>query len=316
VLPAPSAFSLACARLGWPLAQVECLTLHGRPLGLLHPALQPGNRVLALSNDGQTPAQVARLLCDRGYGASEMTVLEHMGGPKERVFTALAKDWPTAARADFNTLALHCQGDPDGALLPRTPGLPNDAFRADGQITKQEVRAATLAALGPTPNAVLWDVGAGCGSVAVEWMRAARNSHAIAVEHKPHRLAFLADNAQNLGAALMEIVAGKAPEALSGLTRPDAIFIGGGLTHAGLFDACWDALKPGGRLVANVVTLDGEQRLLALRQAWGGSLTRISIAQAEPIGGFLGWRPAMPITQWRLVKPHQSGSLTTNLDNK
>ncbi|MGO1118251.1 precorrin-6y C5,15-methyltransferase (decarboxylating) subunit CbiE [Rhodovibrionaceae bacterium A322] len=308
VLPSPSAFSLACARLGWPLAQVECLTLHGRPLGLLQPALQPGNKILALSNDGQTPALAARLLCDNGYGESIITVLAHMGGTKEEMFSASAKDWPDAPCADFNTLAIDCQSDPEGALLPRSPGLPNDAFRADGQITKREVRAATLAALGPTPGALLWDVGAGCGSVAVEWMRAALNSQAIAIEHKDKRLAFLADNAQNLGAGLMKIVKGKAPEALEDLAAPDAIFIGGGLTCDGLFERCWQALKPGGRLVANVVTLDGEQRVLALQQALGGSLTKIAVSHAEPIGPFQGWRPAMTVTQWALRKPYHSSS--------
>ncbi len=303
VIPAQSAFSLACARLGWSLPDIETLTLHGRPPETLGAYLFPGARLLALTEDGGTPVQAAELLRDAGYGESRMTVLEHLGGAEENSVTGTASDWADRRCADLNTLAIECVAGPDTALLPRVPGLPDEAFRHDGQLTKREVRAATLAALAPIPGQRLWDVGAGCGSIGIEWMRAARHSSAIAIERHPERLVLIADNAAALGAPRLQIVEGGAPDALDGLEAPDAVFIGGGLTTDGLFERCWEALGPGGRLVANVVTLEGETQLLALHGHHGGSLTRIAISRAEPVGPYHGWRPLMPVTQWAVRKP-------------
>ncbi len=303
VVPAPSAFSLACARLGWPMADVEAVTLHGRPVELLHSHIQPGAKLVALSEDGATPGKVAGLLRERGYGASKISVLEHMGGKAEWVLSSTADQWPEGTSADFNTIAVECVAGSDALHLPRVPGLPDDAFEHDGQMTKREVRAMTLAALGPTPHACLWDVGAGCGSVAIEWMRAAHGASAVAIERNEDRRAMAAANALALGTPTLRIVAGEAPAALDGLPQPDAIFIGGGISNDGLAEACWNALAPGGRIVANVVTVEGEARVSALRDARGGELVRVAVSRADRVGPYLGWRPMMPVTQWQAVKP-------------
>jgi precorrin-6Y C5,15-methyltransferase (decarboxylating) len=303
ILPGRSAFTLSAARIGWPLAEVDCLTLHGRPLSLLHPYIQPNARLLILSEDATTPAAVAALLTARGYGGSRMTVLEHLDGAKERRLDGSAAEWSANDVTDLNTLAVECVAGPEAALLPRTPGLPDDAFRHDGQLTKREVRAATLAALVPVAGQLLWDVGAGCGSVAIEWLRAAPRSRAVAVERKAERRALMAENAECLGAPFLKIVAGEAPAALAGLEAPDAVFLGGGASSAALIEACWSALKPGGRFVANAVTLEGEAALLAWQRDNGGALTRFAIARAEPVGQFQGWRPMMPVIQYSTVKP-------------
>ena len=302
IIPAPSAFSLACARLGWTLSEVEPLTLHGRPLALLHPAIQPGARLLLLSNDAATPDQVAELLRARGYGPSRMVVLEHMGGAKERRLDATAEAWQPGRVADFNTIAVDCLAGPDAALLPRTPGLPDEAFRHDGQMTKREVRALTLSALQPVPGQLLWDLGAGSGSIAIEWMRSHPRCRAIAVERYADRIALIAGNAAALGTPGLEIVEGEAPGALDGLEAPDAAFIGGGLRADGNFETCWDRLKPGGRLVANAVTVEGEQALARWRAELGGELTRIAVSRAGALGSVTGWRPFMPVTQLSAVK--------------
>ena len=302
VIPAPSAFSLACARLGWILSEVETLTLHGRPLALLHPAIQPGARLLLLSNDAATPDQVAELLRARGYGPSRIAVLEHMGGAKERRLDATAEAWQPGRATDFNTIAVDCLAGPDAALLPRTPGLPDEAFRHDGQMTKRELRAVTLSALQPVPGQLLWDLGAGSGSVAIEWMRSHPRCRAVAVERHADRIALIAGNAAALGTPGLEIVEGEAPGALDGLEAPDATFIGGGLRADGNVETCWDRLRPGGRLVANAVTVEGEQALARWRAELGGELTRIAVSRAGALGPYTGWRPLMPVTQLRAVK--------------
>ena len=301
IVPSPSAFALACARLGWSRAEVATLTLHGRPVALVESFLQPGARLLILSNGAETPGEIAELLVKRGYGESRMTVLEHMGGAKERVLSGLAENWNTDDVASFNTLAVDCVAGAGAVLLPRVPGLPDDAFNHDGQITKREVRAATLAALAPAPGQLLWDVGAGCGSVAIEWMRAAPNNAAIAVERDEARARLIAENALALGTPRLEIVTGVAPAALAGLAAPDAVFIGGGAASDGVIAACWDALSAGGRLVANAVTVEGEQALFQWREATGGALSRIAVSRAEPVGAFSGWRALMPVTQLAAV---------------
>lgn len=302
VVPAPSAFSLACARLGWPLDEVTTLSLHGRPLALLQVWLQPGARILALSENAATPATVAALLRERGYGKSRLWALERLGGGEERIVGGTANGWEANDLADLNTLGIECVTDSDTPLLPRLAGLPDESFHHDGQLTKREVRAITLAALAPVPGQRLWDVGAGCGSVAIEWMRYHPSCRASAVEPDKERRRLIADNATALGVPGIEIVDGRAPEALAGLPAPDAVFIGGGGSAAGVLEACWPALKPGGRLVANAVTLEGEARLVEWRARTGGELTRIAIERAVSIGRRTGWRPFRAITQLAAVK--------------
>lgn len=303
VLPAPSAFSLAAARMGWPVQDVACISLHGRDMELLHPHVVPGNRILALTSDGSTVGAVAALLTGRGYGGSLLTVLGHMGGAEEsRVEVAAQEAASHGPFEDFNTLAIVCATGADASLLTPVPGLDDCAYVHDGQMTKSAVRAVTLSALSPYAGALLWDIGAGCGSVAIEWMRAAKNARAIAIERYDDRVDTIERNARQLGVPGVQIVRGKAPDALRGLDAPDAVFIGGGITGAGVFEAAWKALKPGGLLVANVVTLEGEARLASLMGKHGGQLTRIAISHAEPVGGYHGWRPAMAVTQWRMRK--------------
>ncbi len=303
ILPSPSAYALACARLGWSAPDTALLSIHGRPLEALHPAVQPGARLLVLTSGREAPAQVAALLRARGYGGSRMIALERMGGARERRVEATAADWPAGAQEELHTLAIECVADPGAALLSTAPGLPDGAFQHDGQLTKREIRAATLAALAPVPDQLLWDVGAGCGSVAIEWMRAVARARAMAVERKRARAALIAANAAALGTPLLQVIEGEAPAALDALDDPDAIFIGGGVSAAGFLDACWARLKPGGRLVANAVTLEGERALMTWREQSGGDLSRLAISRAEPVGGFTGWRPLMPVTQLAAVKP-------------
>ena len=302
IVPSPSAFSLAAARLGWALQDVDCISLHGRKAERLAAFLAPGNRILALTSNADTIARSADILIANGYADSRLIVLEHMGGAEERQIRGRATNFGDHHLADFNTLAIECVAGAEAAPISTAPGLPNTLFRHDGQITKREVRAATIGALRPYPGALLWDIGAGCGSVAIEWMRSARNAKAIAIEANDDRLGMLSDNALSLGTPDLEIVGGRAPDVLSELPQPDAVFIGGGLSGKGVFDTTWRALRIGGRLVANAVTLESEALLIGLRQKHGGELARISIAHAEPVGPHLGWRPAMPVTTWGVTK--------------
>jgi precorrin-6Y C5,15-methyltransferase (decarboxylating) len=303
VLPAPSAFSLACARLAWPLEEVTALSLHGRPLARLRRHLLPGARLVLLSRDGTTPAAVAALAATAGYGPSRMWVFEHLDGPAERRLEGIAESWPEAALADLNTIALDCRAAPDARPQPLVPGLPDELFEQDGMLTKREVRAATLARLAPLPGQMLWDVGAGSGAIAIEWLRSAGCAEAIAVEREARRAARIRRNADALGAPELAIVAGEAPGCLAGLPPPDAVFIGGGLSDPELLPACWQALRPGGRLVANVVTLEGERMILDWQARHGGELVRLAIARLEPVGPYHGWRALMPVTQLAQVKP-------------
>ncbi|MGE8498543.1 MAG: precorrin-6y C5,15-methyltransferase (decarboxylating) subunit CbiE [Pseudomonas sp.] len=303
VLPAPSSVSLAASRLGWPLQEVTVLSLVARPLAALNAQLFPGARLLLLSNDGTTPAAVAALLRERGFGASRLTVLEHLGGPLERRVDGLASSWEHVAVADLNLLAVECQADAEARLLPLTVGLRDELYRHDGQLTKRDVRAVTLARLAPMPGELLWDVGAGCGSIGIEWMRAHPLCRAIAIEADAGRQAHIQHNRDALGVPALQLVAGRAPEALAGLPAPDAIFIGGGVTNPGVLQQCWDALKPGGRLLANAVTLQSEAALVTWREQVGGELTRLVVAQAQPLGSFDTWRSALPITLLDVRKP-------------
>lgn len=304
VLPAPSSYSLAAARLGWPLQEVALLSVVARPLAGVVRHLHPGARLLVLSNDGHSPAALAALLVDQGFGASQLQVLEHLGGPLERRIAGRAETWSLAEAAALNLVAIEVLSETGEAGLPLTPGLPDDAYRHDGQLTKRDVRAVTLARLAPRPGELLWDVGAGCGSIGIEWARSHPSCRALAVEADAGRQAHILHNRDHLGAPALQLVAGQAPEALAGLATPDAIFIGGGLTAPGVLDACWTALRPGGRLLANAVTLQTEAALVAFRERHGGDLTRLQVAQAQPLGAFDTWRAALPITLLHSRKPH------------
>lgn len=303
VLPAPSAFSLAAARLGWPLQATVLLSLHGRTLDLVRPHLQPGARILALTSDGDGPTALAKLLAETGFGASRLTVLEALGGPRERVRAVEAADYGFGAVEALNTVASEVEAEPGARMLARTPGLADDLFEHDGQITKREIRAMTLSSLAPRRGELLWDIGAGSGSVAVEWMLADPAMRAIAVERRADRAARIARNAVAFGVPGLEIVEGTAPEALAALSAPDAVFVGGGASDSGVLDAATRALHSGGRLVINAVTLETEALLIARHAAFGGELIRIAISRAEPLGRMSAMRPALPVTQWIWTKP-------------
>ena len=262
IKPALSTFSLICSRVGWSLPDIETLTIHGRPLEMLHTFVQPGAKLLVLNQDEGSPKQAAELLAARGFGKSQITVLEHLGGSKERQFSGQADSWNHPDGAALNAMAIECIAGTRANVLARIPGLPDDAFLHDGQLTKREIRAATLSRLMPVVDQVLWDVGAGCGSVAIEWMRCNPRCKAVAIEKSESRLKMIQQNAFQLGVPMLDIVPGNAPEVLVDLPAPDAIFIGGGLSGGNMLETCWNALNPGGRLVANAVTLEGEQKLV------------------------------------------------------
>ena len=303
VVPAPSAFSLAAARLGWSLPQTTLLSVHGRTLDLVRPHLQPGARILALTSDGGGPEAIARLLAQSGFGASRLMVLEALGGPRERIRTTTAAAFDLGAVDPLNTLAIEVEAAPGARIIARSPGLADDLFEHDGQITKREVRAVTLSSLAPRRGELLWDIGAGAGSVAIEWLLADPLMRAIAVEKRGDRAARIRRNAAALGVPGLEIVEDTAPAVLAGLAAPDAIFVGGGASEPGVIDATIEALRPGGRLVVNAVTLETEALLIARHAALGGELLRIAISRAGAVGGKTGWRAAMPVTQWAWTKP-------------
>ena len=298
--PQLSAFQLASARMGWSMADLETLTVHGRPVEQMIAFIQPDVRLLILTTGEETPAQIATFLTERGFGQSRMTVLAAMGGTNEARFEGVAESWAHTVPA-FNTLAVECIAAPNAALLPRVPGLPDEVFNHDGTMTKREVRAATLAKLIPMRGGLLWDVGTGCGSVAVEWLRAARYSKAIGIEPRADRRLMAAGNALALGVPDLELIDGVVPDALEGLPAPDAIFIGGGLSEA-TFEACWAALRPLGRLVANAVTLESQAMLAVLHKSHGGDLVQIAVSRAEGLGPLTGWKPMRPVVQWSLIK--------------
>ncbi|MFG1190900.1 precorrin-6y C5,15-methyltransferase (decarboxylating) subunit CbiE [Xanthobacter flavus] len=303
--PAPSAFALAAARLGWAQQEADLLSLHGRPLARLRPFLQDGARLLLLTSDGDGPAQVAAFATAHGCGASRLTVLEALGGPAERIRSTTAEAFDLKDVAALNVVALEVRAAPDAPILPLAAGLADDLFEHDGQITKREVRALTLSSLAPRRGELLWDIGAGAGSIAIEWLLAHPSLSAIAIEGHGERAARIGRNAHKLGVPHLKVVEGAAPGALAGLPTPDVIFIGGGASEPGVFDTALAALKPGGRMVANAVTLETEALLIAAHARLGGTLTRISLARSVAVKGMTGWRPAMPVTQWRWEKPRQ-----------
>jgi precorrin-6Y C5,15-methyltransferase (decarboxylating) len=302
-LPGASAFSLAAGRLGWALQDCTLLTLHGRALERILPALQPRRRVLALSWDGTTPAKLAELLVRYGFGDTSMTVCEAMGGLNEKLRSVVARDFDLTDIVPLNLIALDIPDVPGARAIPLTPGLPDNWFEHDGQLTKRDIRAVTLSALAPRRGELLWDIGAGSGSIGIEWMLADPANRAIAVERDEARAGRIARNTACLGVPDLKIVLGAAPEALAGLPVPDAIFIGGGSTKEGVIDAAWAALPSRGRLVVNGVTIETQAELTRRFKTQGGDLIQMQISRADPVGGFHGMRPALPVTQWSVVKP-------------
>ena len=303
VIPHLSAFSLAAAQMGWSIPDCDCLTIHGRPAANVEAFIQADAKLLILTQDETSIAEVCRRLMARGFENSAVTVLENLAGKHERVTRFLANTIPNQSWSPLNTLAVHCVPSDSAKIYSRVGGLPDDAFQHDGQLTKREVRAATLAALAPAPDQLLWDVGAGCGSVAIEWIRSTRGCEAIAIEYNADRCSMIAKNIDQLGTPRLKLIQGQAPSALENLPTPHAIFIGGGIGDPDVFETCWQALRSGGRLVANVVTLEGEMHLYDLQEKYRGELLRIDVSRLEAVGKFRALKPKMPVTQWRLIKP-------------
>ncbi|WP_203855278.1 precorrin-6y C5,15-methyltransferase (decarboxylating) subunit CbiE [Plantactinospora mayteni] len=319
VLPHPSSISLACARLGWPVERVTVLSAVGRDLARVRRVLAPGRRILLLSADGSTPSALARLLTDTGYGPSPLTVLASLGAgheqrldgtterrldrTAERRLDGTAENWPHPPGDPLNVVAVHAVAGPEAVLRSTVPGLPDEAYDHDGALTKREARVLALARLAPAPDELLWDVGAGSGSIGIEWLRAEPSCRAVAIEARADRAERIAGNATTLGVPELQVVVGRAPAALVGLPTPDAVFVGGGLATEGVLDACWAALAPGGRLVAHAVTIEGERELTIRAARLGGDLTRLGVERAAPLGGFTAWQPARALVQWAVAKP-------------
>jgi precorrin-6B C5,15-methyltransferase / cobalt-precorrin-6B C5,C15-methyltransferase len=302
VIPHPSSVTLACARMGWAVEEITVISVVGRSLHLLTPHVTPGRRLLVLGSDGSTPAAIAAHLCGLGYRASRVTALAQLGGAGEQAFTGTAADWGHPDTAPLVITAVESVADPGTVPLPTVPGLPDAAFADDGQLTKRDVRAATLARLAPLAGQLLWDVGAGAGSIGIEWMRAHPACRGVAVESRPDRAQRIRANADRLGVPDLRVVEGRAPDALAGLPVPDAVFVGGGATVPALLGTCWAALPAGGRLVANAVTVESEAVLAGWYSRVGGELVRLGVQRAEPVGTFTGWKPAMPVTIWSATK--------------
>ncbi|WP_433613028.1 precorrin-6y C5,15-methyltransferase (decarboxylating) subunit CbiE [Prescottella agglutinans] len=306
VIAHPSSVSLACARLGWALHETPTVSLVGRPVTTLAASLIDGERLLVLSTDEHTPAAVAELLCDRGFGDTGMVVLEQLGGPAETVVRGRAASWDRPPGDPLNVIALELRAASTPQRLTRTPGLPDSAFQGDGQMTKHEVRALTLSALAPAPGELLWDVGGGSGTIGIEWMRTDPRCRAVAFEREDRRVAQIVDNAARLGVPTLR-VRGSAPAAFADeVSVPDAVFVGGGVTQDGMLDACWERLRPGGRMVVNAVTAESEALVLQWHSRLGGELRKFQVYRGEPLGGFTAWRPQLPVAQWSAVKPHST----------
>jgi len=299
--PALSSFTLAAARLGWALQDVDCLSLCGRPLETLAPYLQPKRRCLVLSADATTPREVAAYLANRGFGHSRLGVLEALGGPSERLRWTTASGYDVADALPLNLIALELEGGT--TVIPCASGLDDALFEHDGQMTKREIRAVTLSSLAPRAGELLWDIGCGAGSVAIEWLLAHPANAAIGIEENAERAARARRNALAMGVPRLHVVDGRAPAALDALARPQAVFIGGGAHEDGVVESAWSALAAGGRLVANAVTLESERALLAAQDRLGGTLLRLAVSRLDAVGRLSAFRPAMSVTQWVAVKP-------------
>ena len=299
VIPHPGAFSLACARMVWSLPDSITMTVHGRAFAAIHLHLRPGANIVALSWNGETPKILAELLQAKGFGPSKITVFSDMGAADEQCFEGTAEEWPHQDQdiPDLNTVCIECVAGEDAVFWPLTPGLPEAAFEHDSQITKHEIRAVTVAHLAPQPGQLLWDVGAGCGSVAIEWLRAVKNTHAYAVESDDDRSDFIRRNADSLGVPHLGVVMGTAPGALLNLPDPDTIFVGGGVSKADVLETCWGRLAPGGTLVANAVTLEAQQKLMAFSATADATFTRMTAARSGRVGQLTAMRPMMDVLQ-------------------
>ncbi len=302
IIPYPGAFSLACARMVWSIPDTTTMTVHGRAFAALNLHMRPGARIVALSWDGETPKILADLLCAKGFGASTMTVFSDMGAADEKRFEGTADGWPHNDVPDLNTVCIDCVAGPDAEFWPRTPGLPEAAYQHDTQITKREVRAVTIAHLAPQPGQFLWDVGAGCGSVAIEWLRAVDGTQAIAIESDDARSDVIRQNADSLGVPHLGVIMGTAPNALSNLPDPDTIFVGGGVSQDGVLEACWDRLTIGGTLVSNAVTMESQQRLMAFGGSIDAAFTTLAAARSGNVGRLTALRPMMEVLQMVVKK--------------
>ena len=303
VIPTPSAFSLVASKMLWSLSDTECLTVHGLENERITSFLLPGNKLIILTTNEKTPQRFAEIISELGFGESIITVFSDMGSVGESRVESTASKWNNLNISNLNTVAIECLPDKGTVIKSRTPGLPDAVFQHDGQITKREVRAITLSALCPLPNQTLWDIGAGCGSICIEWLRSQSNMRAYAVERNIDRLSIINSNALALGVPELNVVFGDALKEIIGLPSPDAVFIGGGITSGGVIEYCWQNLKPGGRLVANAVTIEGEQRLIDMHDKLGGELVKIDISRVEPLGQFRNWEPLKPVTQFKALKP-------------
>jgi precorrin-6Y C5,15-methyltransferase (decarboxylating) len=305
IVPYPSAFSLACARLGWSYETVKMLSVHGsgseRQPHTILASLYPNARILVLPRNHKTPIEIAHFLNTNGYGSSQMTAFSHMGNPNEQDFTATAHDWNHTV-PDFHILAIKAISDNGTVKTGCTSGISDTLFKHDGMLTKQEIRAITLSNLKPTPSALLWDIGAGSGAITIEWLRSADSMQAICIEHCAKRTDYIRQNALNFGVPIPTIIENSVPQALENLPAPDAIFVGGGLSLPTICMSI-NALKTGGRLVTNAVTLESEKILLELFKNYGGSLTRIAVSRASPMSSdFHSWHTIAPVTQWSFEK--------------
>jgi precorrin-6Y C5,15-methyltransferase (decarboxylating) len=301
-IPAPSTFAWAAARLRWRLEDTVTLGLHARPIELLRPHLRTGARLIVLVRDGAATAQVAAYLSANAFGPSRLTILEALGGPRERIRTATAANFSCDDVTSPVALAIEAEAEPGTVVLPRVAGLPDDLFGHDGQLTKREIRAVTLSTLAPRGGELLWDIGTGAGSIGIEWLLAHPANRAIGIEAREDRLKTARSNAQSLGVPQFDLRLGTAPHALKDLPAPDAVFVGGGASRDGVLDAVWQALPPGGRLVVNSVTLETEAILIARQARHGGTLLRLTVERAGAVGGRTGWRAAMPVVQWSVTK--------------
>jgi precorrin-6Y C5,15-methyltransferase (decarboxylating) len=296
--PAPSTFACVAARLGWAIEDTRCLGLHAAPVTRLRPHLARGRRIVATVRDGAAVAALASYLTDRGFGDSELQVCEALGGPRERIRSTSAGACTFDDIAHPVAVAISVAGS--GEALPTAAGRGDDWFDHDGQITKRPVRALTLSALAPRPGEMLWDIGAGSGSIAIEWLLADPANQASAFEAAPLRAARARANAAELGVDRLQVIEGRAPDALAGHAPPQAVFVGGGLSDA-LLHWLWEHLPAGTRLVTNAVTLESETLLAHWQHDRGGELLRIELAEAAPLGTRRGWRAHYPIVQWRVT---------------
>ena len=297
VLPAVSSASLACAELGWDLSRTQVVSTLRADAEAVVPTLTDGRRLLVLSRGAATPSEIADVLVRTGFGWSTMTILEQLGGPRQRIVDCLARSYRPQSHDALNIVAIDCVGP----RSTRAPGLPDDEYEHDGQLTKAAARALTVAALAPGGQALLWDVGSGSGSVAIEWLRADPDGTAIAFERDATRAERIMRNARRHGVRAALTVAGAAPAALTAAPDPDAVFIGGGLDES-VMDIVWRALLPGGRLVANAVTIETQSVLADWHRRVGGTLRRLSIETVEPLGSMTTWRPALPLVQWVVTR--------------